>query len=75
MEWAQPKTSRFKVTYLRHNMTLSVLTNALAEEVWQYIMTKSRDQDMFYSFSGLQTNPKARHFVAEKFKADFAPVR
>lgn len=48
---------------------------ALREETWEYIMTKSRDQDLFYFFVGLQENPKSRHFLAEKFKENYDDVR
>ncbi|GJE96509.1 aminopeptidase [Phanerochaete sordida] len=43
----------------------------LQEETWSYIMTKARDQDLYSYFAGLQGNPTARHFLAEKFKADY----
>ena len=38
-------------------------------------MTKSRDQDLFYFFSGLNENYGSRHFLAEKFKANYDAVR
>ena len=50
------------------------MIRALAEETWEYIMTKSRDQDIFYFFSGLQSNPKTRHFLVEHFRKDYDKV-
>ncbi|GJE97965.1 ERAP1-like C-terminal domain-containing protein [Phanerochaete sordida] len=43
----------------------------LQEETWSYIMTKARDQDLYIYFRGLQSNPTARRFLADKFKADY----
>ena len=37
-------------------------------------MTKARDQDFLYFFFGLQFNPSARRFHAEKFKANYTAV-
>ena len=37
-------------------------------------MTKSRDQDLFYFFIGLQTNPKTRHFLVNRFRDDYDNV-
>ena len=38
-------------------------------------MSKSRDQDLFYFFSGMNENYKSRHFLAEKFKENYDAVR
>lgn len=38
-------------------------------------MTKARDQDLFYFFSGLQENYDARRFLVQKFKHDYDAVR
>ena len=48
---------------------------ALAEETWEHIMNKSRDQDIFYYFSGLQGNPETRHFLVQKFRSNYDVVR
>ena len=45
-----------------------------AEEVWEYIMTKSRTQNLPSFFRGLQANHGARHFLAQKFKENFDTV-
>lgn len=37
-------------------------------------MTKSRDQDLFYYFTGLQMNYKTRHFLVEHFRKDYEEV-
>jgi len=44
---------------------------ALQETTWKYIMTKARDQDLYYFFVGLQRNHTARRFLVENFKADY----
>ena len=38
-------------------------------------MTKSRDQDIYYFIAGLSANRRARHYLAEKVKANFDAVR
>lgn len=45
------------------------------EETWQYMMTKSKDQDIFYYFSGLHDNTDTRHFLVDSFRKDFDAVR
>ena len=45
-----------------------------AEETWQFILTKSKDQDIVYYFLGLYENPSTRHFLVENFRKDFEPV-
>ena len=45
------------------------------EETWQYMMTKSRDQDIPYYFMGLAANANARHFLLRKFRQDYRIVR
>ncbi|KAI0792895.1 hypothetical protein C8Q75DRAFT_751852 [Abortiporus biennis] len=47
---------------------------ALAEETFDHIMTKSRDQDVFYYFAGLGQNRKTRRFLAQKFKENYAAL-
>ncbi|KAJ3554813.1 hypothetical protein NM688_g2912 [Phlebia brevispora] len=44
---------------------------SLAEETWNYILNKSRDQDIFYYFGGLAANHKTRHFLLEHFKKSY----
>ncbi|KAI0340189.1 leucyl aminopeptidase [Trametopsis cervina] len=41
------------------------------EETWEYLMTKARDQDVFYFFRALGVNPEARHYLVDKFHADY----
>lgn len=48
---------------------------ALAEETWEHVMTKSRDQDIFYYFAGLHFNPKTRHFLVQSFRKNYDAVR
>lgn len=48
--------------------------HAVSEETWEYIMTKSRDQNLPSFFAGLQDNPNARHFLAKKFKQNYDTV-
>ena len=43
-------------------------------ETWDYLNTKSRDQDLFYYFIGLQQNHKTRHFLVENFRKDYEKV-
>ncbi|KIP12371.1 hypothetical protein PHLGIDRAFT_32955 [Phlebiopsis gigantea 11061_1 CR5-6] len=43
----------------------------LREKTWEYIMTKSRNQNLSSFFRGLQTNYDARRFLAQKFKENF----
>ncbi|KAJ3551896.1 hypothetical protein NM688_g4446 [Phlebia brevispora] len=43
----------------------------LAEETWDYILNKSRDQDIFYHFGGLAVNHKTRHFLLEHLKQSY----
>ncbi|KAI0668551.1 leucyl aminopeptidase [Trametes maxima] len=45
---------------------------ALAEETFKFIMTEARDQDTFFYAGGLARNRATRHFLAEKFKENFA---
>ncbi|EMD34526.1 hypothetical protein CERSUDRAFT_86618 [Gelatoporia subvermispora B] len=43
----------------------------IARETFNYILTKVRDQDLFYYFMGLQMNFKTRRFVASAFKEHY----
>ena len=38
-------------------------------------MNKSRDQDLFYYFSGLHENTATRHFLIDNFRKDYDTVR
>ena len=40
-------------------------------ETWQYVMNKSRDQDVPVFFSSFRSNLTKRHFLIDKFKEDF----
>ncbi|KAJ7273515.1 ERAP1-like C-terminal domain-containing protein [Mycena haematopus] len=44
---------------------------ALLDQTFSYILTKSRDQDITYSFSGLQSNIYARRQLATFFKDNY----
>ena len=46
----------------------------LMEEVFQYILTKARDQDVVYFFMGLRSNYKARRLLAQFFKDQYDTV-
>ncbi|KAG9226085.1 hypothetical protein CCMSSC00406_0004996 [Pleurotus cornucopiae] len=45
--------------------------DALLQETFQYILNKSRDQDVVYFFRGLETNVKARRPAAQFFKDNY----
>lgn len=49
----------------------SSLDLKLIDETLEYIMTKSRDQDVIYFFSGLSRNPKDRRILVEFFKKNY----
>lgn len=56
--------------------TLGATTDMdLARETFDYLMTKARDQDLFYYFAGLQRNHKTRRFLASAFKEHYQTVR
>jgi aminopeptidase 2 len=46
----------------------------LAEETLQYILTKSRDQDVIHFFRGLRNNFKTRRLLAKFFKDKYDVV-
>ena len=70
---AKPKTPQIGIAAMQ--ALGATLEKPLQEETWDYLMNKSRDQDMFYFFIGLNINYKTRHFLVEKFKADYELVR
>jgi hypothetical protein len=47
----------------------------LAEETFQYILTKARDQDLHTFFTGLRSNPVTRRPLAKFFMDNYASVR
>ncbi|GJE97967.1 M1 family metallopeptidase [Phanerochaete sordida] len=66
---AKPKTPQMGIAGMRA-MGASH-DKALLEETWDYIMTKSRDQNLFYLFAGLQENFAGRHFLVRKFEENY----
>lgn len=49
--------------------------SVLIKETFDYILNKSRDQDIMYYFRGLQLNFKARRALGDFFKANYETVR
>jgi len=52
----------------------NTLDPKLIDETLEYIMTKARDQDLLYFFSGLSQN-KDHRVVGRFFKQNYDPVR
>jgi aminopeptidase 2 len=46
----------------------------LMQETFDFMLSKARDQDLIYFFSGLKANPKARRPLAKFFKDNFETV-
>lgn len=47
----------------------------LIQKTFDFVMTKSRDQDVLYFFRGLGTNFKARRTLVQFFQNDYDAVR
>ncbi|KAJ7905297.1 leucyl aminopeptidase [Mycena olivaceomarginata] len=62
----KPKTPTARLTAMG-----STRDPALLDETFSYILTKSRDQDITYSFRGLQANTHARRRLAAFFKENY----
>lgn len=46
----------------------------VAEETWDIVMNKTRDQNLYVYFVAFSDNFTKRHFIAEKFKANYQAV-
>ena len=46
----------------------------LAQETFQVIMNRARDQDVVYFFRGLSANPKTRRLLVQFFKQEYGRV-
>lgn len=47
----------------------------LIQKTFDFVMTKSRDQDVLYFFRGLTTNFKARRALVQFFQNEYGTVR
>ncbi|KAJ7343676.1 leucyl aminopeptidase [Mycena albidolilacea] len=65
----KPKTPTARLAAIR--AMGSTRDPALLDETFSYILTKSRDQDITYSFRGLQANTHARRRLAAFFKENY----
>ncbi|KAF7338457.1 Aminopeptidase [Mycena venus] len=73
----KPKTPTARLAAIR--AMGATRDQALLDQTFSYILTKSRDQDIMYFFRGLQANTRARRQLATFFKdnydaASFAPM-
>lgn len=66
---AKPKTPQIALAAMQSLGATE--EKALQEDAWDYLMNKSRDQDIFWYMLGLRDNHKTRRFLAEKFKANY----
>ncbi|THH32969.1 hypothetical protein EUX98_g1220 [Antrodiella citrinella] len=49
----------------------AIQSDELAEETFDHILTKARDQDLIYMFAGFRTNDKYAKFSARKFRENY----